>query len=139
MASTALYALAGALVLITFLRVERVGRGFPNLRSLGWYCLATGLGGVLTSFGLSLVFEPSTFWSSAATWSRSTIVSVWVFGPALLILGKHLVPEWVAPIPGEAEDPRRGRLTLRVAALDRQRWTAWRSSADPIRSPAWTC
>ncbi len=118
--STALYALAGVLVLLTFSRVERIGRAFPNLRSLGWYCAAAGAGGLLTSAGLCLAFEAQTFWSSFAVWSRSTIVSVWVFGPALLILGTRLPGRWLAPIPGEEEDPGRERFELRVAGLERQ-------------------
>jgi len=118
--STVLYALAGALVILVFQKLDHVGRAFPNLRSLGWFCAATGVGGLLTSLSLSLIFETSTFWSSAAVWSRSTVVSVWVFGPALLILGKRLPAAWLAPIPSEEEDPARGRFTLRGVALDHE-------------------
>jgi len=118
--STVLYALAGVAVFETFRRVDGIGRAFPNLRSFGWYCAATGAGALLTSCGLSLIFDASTFWATAAVWARSTIVSVWVFGPALLILGKRLPAGWPVPIPGEEEDPRPGRFSLRVAALDRE-------------------
>jgi HD-GYP domain-containing protein (c-di-GMP phosphodiesterase class II) len=118
--STVLYFLAGAAVLEAFRRVEGIGRAFPNLRSLGWYCAATGTGALLTSCGLSAIFDPSTFWANATVWGRSTLVSVWVFGPALLILGKRLPAGWPAPIPGEEEDPHPGRFTLRGTAADRE-------------------
>lgn len=112
--STALYAFAGGLVYWMFRRAEGVGRGFPDIRSLALYGAASGAGALLTSFGVSLLFEHEQVWRSVATWSRSTIVSVWVFGPSLLILGKRLPRRWLAPIPGEVERTSRGRYELRL-------------------------
>jgi len=119
-ASAVLYGLAGALVIETFRRVDGIGRAFPNLRSVGWYCAATGLGALVTSFSVSYFFQSATVWSSTAVWSRSTTVSVWVFGPALLIFGKRLPRGWLAPVAGEEEDPRRGRYRLRVAGVEEE-------------------
>jgi hypothetical protein len=117
--SVVVYALAGLLVYQVFLRVRGIGRSFPNPASVAWYGVASGIGGLFSSVLLSLVYESPTFWQSAALWARSTVVSVWVFGPALLIAGKRLLGTWVVPIPREADRPERGedaRYVLRRAA-----------------------
>lgn len=110
--TTAAYVVAGALVYLTFRWVPRIGRGMPDLRSFQWYALASGLGSLLTSVAISAKFEPDTFVDSAAVWARSTVVSVWTFGPTLLMLGWWLFRPWLAPIPGEVEPEIRRRFSL---------------------------
>jgi hypothetical protein len=109
--STPAYALAGALIFLTFRHVPRIGRGFPDLRSLRWYALASGLGAAITSTVITARFSDA-FLPELATWFRSTLVSVWVFGPFLLITGWWFLEPWLAPIPGEAEPPVRRRFSL---------------------------
>lgn len=110
--STPAYVLAGALVYLTFLRVPGIGRGMPDLRSFRWYALAAGVGSILTSVVISARFEPATLWETVAVWSRSTAVSVWVFGPTLVMVGWWLLRPWLAPIPGEMEPRPRRRVSL---------------------------
>lgn len=106
--STLAYCGAGALVVLAFRRVPQVGRSFSNLRTLQWYALASGLGALLTSGVITGVFEPGDFWRLVGVWVRTTLVSVWVFGPPLVMAGWWLLRPWLAPIPGEAEpEPRR--------------------------------
>jgi hypothetical protein len=100
-ASTASYALGGALAWIAFRYLPRVGRGFPNLRSLGWYALAAALGGVISPIVISSTGHEGNVLSSVAIWSRSTVVTLWVFAPALLVLGDRRLRALLAPIRGE--------------------------------------
>lgn len=109
--STPAYALAGAVIFLTFRHVPRIGRGFPDLRSLRWYALASGLGAAITSTVITANFSYA-FLPELATWFRSTLVSVWVFGPFLLITGWWFLEPWLAPIPGEAEPQVRRRFSL---------------------------
>lgn len=110
--STTAYTAAGALVYATFRWVPRLGRAMPDLRSFQWYAVAAGLGSALTSVVISAAFERASFWESIAVWSRSTVVSVWTFGPALLILGWWFLRQWIVPIPGEVEPLRRKLFSL---------------------------
>jgi HD-GYP domain-containing protein (c-di-GMP phosphodiesterase class II) len=109
--STPAYAAAGALIFLTFRYLPRIGRGFPDLRTVRWYGLASGLGVAVTSTVITAFFSDD-FPQSLATWFRSTLVSVWVFGPFLLITGWWFLEPWLAPIPGEAEPPVRRRYSL---------------------------
>jgi hypothetical protein len=110
--STLAYAGAGALGYLAFRRVPGTGRSLPDLRSLQVFALAGGLGGLLTSGVITGVFESQDFWPLAGVWVRSTIVSVWVFGPPLLIAGWWLFRPWLAPIPGEVAPEPRSRFVL---------------------------
>ncbi|HET9766351.1 MAG TPA: HD domain-containing phosphohydrolase, partial [Thermoanaerobaculia bacterium] len=100
-ASTASYALAGVLAWLAFRYPLRVGRGFPNLRSLGWYLVAAGIGGLVSPIVISSTGHEGNVLSSIAIWSRSTVVTLWVFAPALLVLGDRRLRRLLAPIPGE--------------------------------------
>jgi hypothetical protein len=101
------YVLAGAFAYWTFRRVPRLGRGLPDLRSCGWLTLAGGLGAVLSSSIVSWVGHESTFWDEASVWMRSTVVSVWLLAPAVLILADRTLRRLLVPIPGELrERPR---------------------------------
>jgi hypothetical protein len=112
--STLAYCGAGALVFLTFRYVPRLGRAFPDLRTVRWYVLAAGLGALLTSGVITGVFEAHDFWRQAGVWVRTTIVSVWVFGPPLIMVGWWLLRPWLAPVPGEVE-PGSGRPSLAEA------------------------
>ncbi len=108
--STAVYAAAGAAVFGAFRRVRGVGRGMPSLRSFLAYAFAAGAGGVLTGTVISLSFEGT--WESVALWVRSTLVTVLVFGPPLLILGDRFLRSWLAPVPGEVTASRRASFSM---------------------------
>ncbi len=108
--STAVYAAAGATVYAAFRFAAGVSRGMSNLRSVLVYALASGAGGLLTGTVISLTFDGT--WESVGLWVRSTIVTVWVFGPPLLILGERLLQGWLAPVPGEPRIPGRASFSL---------------------------
>ena len=110
--SALVYAAAGALVYLGFRHVRGVGRSLSGLRSLQVYAVASGLGVLLTSGVISGVFESQDFWRTAGVWERSTIVSLWVFGPPLLIGGWLFLRPWLAPIPGEVDRKPRRRFAL---------------------------
>ena len=109
-ASTASYALGGVLAWLAFRYAPRAGRGFPNLRSLGWYALAAGIGGVVSPIVISSTgHEEGNVLAAVALWSRSTIVTLLVFAPPLLVLGDRFLRRLMAPIPGEVavQPPKR--------------------------------
>lgn len=110
--STLAYCGAGALVLLTFRRIPRLGRSFSDLRTLQWYALAAGLGGLLTAGVITGVFETEDFWRVVGVWVRTTIVSVWVFGPPLIMAGWWLLRPWLVPLADGAEPESRRRFTL---------------------------
>ena len=110
--STFAYLIAGSLVYLAFRRVSGVGRGMPNLRSFQAYAVASGLGGLVSSTLITCVLAPGDFWHTAGVWSRSTTVSVWVFGPPLLIAGERLLRPWLAPVPGEVRSRRKRLFSL---------------------------
>lgn len=107
------YLVAGALAWVAMRFVPRLGRGFPGLRSLGWFAAAAAAGAAFSSSVITWSSSHvASFWSTVAIWSRSTTVTVWVFGPPLIILGARWLRPWLAPIPGEsiAAPPREVRL-----------------------------
>jgi HD-GYP domain-containing protein (c-di-GMP phosphodiesterase class II) len=101
-ASTGSYALGGALAWLAFRHVPRLGRGFPDLRSLGWYLLAAGVGGVLSPWVIATTGGQGNVLQAVAVWSRSTVVTLWVLAPALLVAGDRWLRPLLAPIPAEA-------------------------------------
>ena len=101
-ATTGAYALGGALAWLVFRYVPRLGRGFPNLRSLGWYLVASGIGGLLTPWVITIASHHEDVLGAVAVWSRSTVVTLWVLAPALLVVGDRWLRPLLAPIPGEA-------------------------------------
>ena len=112
-ASTAAYGAAAALCWCTFRYVPRLGRGMPDLRSLLWFSAVTGLGALLSSSVVALTGQEGHVVEQVAVWSRSTVVSLWVFAPALLVLGDRRLGRLLAPIPGEVH----ARPTQRVALV----------------------
>ncbi|HEV8630566.1 MAG TPA: hypothetical protein VGV61_09645, partial [Thermoanaerobaculia bacterium] len=100
-ASSAGYAAAAILAWVTFRYVPRLGRGFPDLRSLGWFAVSTGLGALLSTSIVALTGHEGHVLEAVALWSRSTVVSVWVLAPSLLALGDRRLRRFLAPIPGE--------------------------------------
>lgn len=109
LASTFAYAVGGVLVRLAFRRVSGIGRGMPNLRSFQVYALASGIGGLVSSTIVTGVRVPAEFGSMFGLWSRSTIVTLWIFGPPLLMVGQRLLTPWLDPVPCEVP-PRRKRL-----------------------------
>jgi len=132
--STGAYLVAGSLVYAVFRWVPGVGRGMPNLRSFQWYALASGLGSIVTSVVITARFEPDTFLETAAIWSRSTAVSVWTFGPTLLMAGWWFCRRWLAPIPGEVEPQPRRRFSLAAGEGGTVARVVTRPEPDLVRS-----
>lgn len=108
------YLASGALAWLVFRHVPRVSRSLRDLRSFAFYVLASGVGGVLTPAVISLGYvQNHDLFSSIALWSRSTVVTLWVFGPPVLILGMRYLRRCLAAVPGEpAAEPAR-RLDVR--------------------------
>lgn len=108
-ASTAAYALAGALVWETFRRVRGMRRDFEEARTFAWFLVAAAVGGIISPVVISASGGAPDLLGAVAVWSRSTIVSVWVFAPPLILLGRRWLAPAVAPIEGEplARTPRR--------------------------------
>jgi HD-GYP domain-containing protein (c-di-GMP phosphodiesterase class II) len=97
------YAATGAIGWLTFRRAPGVGRGFPGFATLRWFVLATTLAGLLSSGLISLV---SGHWLDAVgIWSRTAIVSLWIFTPPILILVSGGLRRWLAPIRAEIVRP----------------------------------
>ncbi len=108
-ASSASYALSGAIAFFTFLRVPRLRRDFDGARTIGWFTVAAFVGGILSPIVVSTTVRHAMFWRQVATWSRTTIISLWVFAPPLIIAGRRWLHWALAPLPGEpqARAPRR--------------------------------
>jgi len=104
------YVATGAIAWLVFRHVPGLGRGFPNFSSLRWFALAAVAAGLLSSSFISLV---SGAWFEAVTvWARSTVVSIWLLTPPLLIVGVGLFPRWLARIPGEVTRPMPRQVAL---------------------------
>ena len=108
--TTVVYTLAGALVFEGFRRVRGVGREMPDLRSFLVYASTAAAGAVLTGTAISLVFAGS--WEAAALWVRSSLVSVLVFGPPVLVAGARFLRRLLAPVPAEVPALRRPSFAL---------------------------
>src|SRR5688572_6106168 len=117
LSSIAAYGGVGAIAWTAFRRVPRIGRGFPDSRTFAWFVAAAGAGSLLSSTVICAVTSGHDFWTEFAVWSRSTAVSVWVFAPALIVLGHRFLRPWLAPIPGEVEPHSPRRVDLVSAAL----------------------
>ena len=111
-ASTAAYAVGGALAWVVFRYVPRLGRGFPGLRSLGWYLGVATFGGLLTPWVISVTGHEGHVLQAVAVWSRSVVVTLWVFAPPLLVLGDRRLRAVLAPVPNEARVRPPKRLAL---------------------------
>ena len=112
-ASTIAYALAGALGFAAFRYVRGVSRDFCDGRSFAWFAAAAGVGGVLSPIVISATGHEGPFLPQVVVWWRSTIISVWVFAPALILLARRAFPSAMVPIPGEP----RARVFRRVKLL----------------------
>src|SRR4029078_10113027 len=90
-----------------------VGTVSPILRSLGCVVRAAAIGGVVSPIVISSTgHEEGNVLAAVATWSRSTIVTLLVFAPPLLVLGDRLLRRLLAPIPGEVAVQPPKRLAL---------------------------
>ena len=101
LACVSAYLLSGIVLYSTFSRVPSLGRGMPNSKSFRWFTAASGLCGLFSALVITLAGRPEHFWIAAGAWMRSTVVSIWVLTPPLLILGDRLLRRWLVPIPGE--------------------------------------
>jgi hypothetical protein len=113
-ASTAAYALAGALAYGVFRYVPRLRRDFEGGWTFAWFCAAAAAGGIISPIVISAATGEGQILRQVAVWSRSTIVSVWVLAPPLILLGRRWLTRAIAPLAGEpqARAPRRVALVL---------------------------
>lgn len=117
-AATAAYALAGALAYGVFRYVAGLRRDFDGARTFAWFLGAAAVGGVVSPLVISaMAGDGGSFISQVAVWSRSTIVSVWVFAPPLIILGRRWLGRAVVPISGEPQSRSPRRVALVRSAL----------------------
>jgi hypothetical protein len=93
------YAATGALGWAVFRWVPGIGRGFPNPATLKWFSLAAVLAGLMSSSFISLIGGGGL--ADIAIWARSTVVSLLLLTPPLLIAGSALLRRALAPIPDE--------------------------------------
>jgi len=131
------YAATGALAWLLFRHLRGLGRGFPNFSTLRWFSLAALAAGLLSSGLISLA---GGHWLEAVTvWARSTIVSLWLLTPPVLILASGLLPRWLAHVPGEVRRPlpRQVALVTELGAGSRLEITNPRSRpVDALRVTA---
>ena len=120
-AASAGYTGAAVIAWLTFRYVPGVSRRFPNVRTILAF-LAAGAAGVVCSTGMITGFSQHVddFWGQVALWSRSTIASVWVFAPALILLGERLLRRFTAAIPDEIEPTPPRRVALVKGSLPGQ-------------------
>ncbi len=107
--------LSGAVAFLVFCHVPGIGRGLPTLRSYIWFLLGAMLGGLLTSFGVSVVlggFPGPRFWNGAA----EGLIAVLLLGPPMLLAADRYLRRWMEPIPGE-KPARRPRLLAAPSAV----------------------
>jgi hypothetical protein len=120
--STAGYAAAAALVWLVLRRIPGLGRRFPDSRTVTWFGLASCLGAILSSTVITLFGDHvESLFDEVTLWARSTLASVWVFAPALIIVGERWLRPFLAPIPGEADPAAPRRVRLVSAAVPGQR------------------
>jgi hypothetical protein len=115
--STAAYALAGALAWGVFRYVPRLRRDFEGTRSFAWFVAAGAAGGVVSPLVISAFAGEGQVWNQVAVWARSTVVSVWVFAPPLILLGQYLPARCLAPLPQEPRSRPPRRVALVRSAL----------------------
>jgi hypothetical protein len=116
-ATTLSYAAAGALAWSAFRYLPGLRRDFHGIRTIAWFAAAAVAGGVISPIVISTVAGVGDLLGSVATWSRSTIVSVLVFAPPLVLFGRRFLGRALASIPDERYDPAPRRLTLIRSAL----------------------
>ena len=119
--STIGYTGAGALAWLVFRHVPHLGRRFADSRTFVWFALAGAAGSLLTAALITFSSDHAVvLWEEVALWSRSTLASVWVFAPALILLAERALRPWMAPIPGEPKPAPPRRVALVSAALEGQ-------------------
>jgi len=116
-AGTVSYALSGAIAFLTFRRVPGLRRDFDGAKTFGWFAAAAAVGGILSPVVISSTTHELSFWHQVATWSRTTIVSLWVFAPPLIIAGKRWLGWALVPLPGEPQTRAPRRVALVRSAL----------------------
>jgi hypothetical protein len=116
--STVGYTAAAALAWLTFRYVPGLSRRFHDARTVAWFAVAGAAGGLLSS-GLITLFgdHVENLWQQAALWSRSTVASVWVFSPAVVLLAERALRPWMASIPGEPRPASPRRVALVRSSL----------------------
>ena len=107
-ADAAAYALAGALAFGVFRWVPGLRRDFEEARTFAWFTGAAAVGGIVSPIVISAGSGTGDLLKQVAVWSRSTIVSVWVFAPPLIMLGRRWLTPALVPLAREprAQAPR---------------------------------
>jgi len=115
-ASTAAYAIAGVLAFAVFRYVRGVSRDLCDGRSFAWLAAAGAVGGILSPIIITGTGD-GPFLEQVVVWWRSTVISVWVFAPALILIGRRLIPAALVVIPGEPVAPQLRRVALLRGAM----------------------
>ena len=119
--SSAAYAAAAGLAWVVFRYVPGLSRRFADTRTVAWFTLAGAAGALGSAALISFVASHrDDIWTQVALWSRSTVASVWVFSPALILLGARYLRRFLAPIPGEPQPASPRRFALVRDALPGQ-------------------
>ena len=116
-ASTAAYALAGALAYLVFRHVAGLRRDFDDARTFGWFAAAAAVGGILSPVVIAGTAHDPHLWRQVAIWARSTIVSVWVFAPPLILAGRRWLSRALVPLPDEPQTQAPRRVALVRSSL----------------------
>jgi hypothetical protein len=104
------YAATGAIGWLVFRRAPGVGRGFPNFASLRGFALGAALSGLVSASLISL--QSGSWLDAVGVWTRTAIVSLWVFVPPLLVAASGRLRGWLAAVPAEVVRPLPRRVAL---------------------------
>jgi HD-GYP domain-containing protein (c-di-GMP phosphodiesterase class II) len=111
--SSAAYTGAAAIAWLVFRYVPGLSRRFSDVRSVAWFAGAGAAGAVLSAGVITLTGDHTDqVLQQVALWSRSTLVSVWVFCPALILLAERHLGRALAPVPGEPTPAAPRRVAL---------------------------
>jgi hypothetical protein len=84
-----------------FLRVPRVHRRLPDLRSYLTFAVAALVAAAPASMLTVALFFPRFSWSAVAVWYSAVVASIVLVVPAFLILCPRSIWRWRAPLPKE--------------------------------------
>jgi len=95
------YAFLGIAGYMVFRYVGRIGRGFPDARSVVAFAAAAGVGGVLTAAATKLLFPGDFMLSGLFTHTASNFASVLFFAPPLMLVASRVAKPLLVPMPRE--------------------------------------
>ncbi len=108
------YALLGIVGYLVFRHVGRIGRGFPDARSVLALAAAAAVGGVLTAAATQLLFPVELSLSGLMTHAASNLASVLFFAPPLMLLAGRFTQPLLVPMPRELSPAKRFPENLQI-------------------------